>query len=64
MCWLQGEPTLTEVLADPLIHTMMRRDGIDADAFRAFLWDISSALASEAGSEIGVNSTRAPVALN
>jgi hypothetical protein len=27
MCWLCGEPTLDEVLSDPIILTLMKADG-------------------------------------
>lgn len=26
--WRHGEPTLEEVMADPLVHLLMRRDGL------------------------------------
>ena len=35
--WLSGEPTLGEMLADPVIQLVMRRDRVDADNLQAFL---------------------------
>lgn len=26
--WLDGEPTIDEVMADPIVHLMMRSDGV------------------------------------
>ena len=26
--WLQGEPSLQEVMSDPIVHLVMRRDGL------------------------------------
>ena len=34
--WVPGrEPTLAEVLSDPIVHLVMRRDGISASDVRA-----------------------------
>ncbi len=35
--WLKGEPKLSDVLADPVIQLMMRRDRVDPDHLCAFL---------------------------
>jgi hypothetical protein len=43
MTWLTGEPTLDDVLADPVIHAIMARDRVDADALRGFLRDMRRA---------------------
>jgi hypothetical protein len=48
MCWLQGEPSLTDVLADPVVHAMMRRDKVDPERLRALLWRIGGTVAREA----------------
>ena len=48
MCWMQGEPSLTDVLADPVVHAMMRRDNVDPDSLRALLRRIGGTMASEA----------------
>ena len=35
--WLTGEPTLREMLADPVIQSVMRRDRVDPDDLQALL---------------------------
>jgi hypothetical protein len=42
--WLTGEPTLSEVLADPVIQLMMRRDRVDPDNLQALLRGVSARL--------------------
>jgi hypothetical protein len=37
MEWLQGEPTLDEVLSDPIVRAVLTRDRIDPDGLRRFL---------------------------
>jgi hypothetical protein len=44
MCWLYGEPTLEELLADPTITVLMERDAVDPDALALFLDDVRTAL--------------------
>jgi len=44
MGWLQGEPTLDDVLSDPTVHALMERDDVDPDDLRMFLEDVRSAL--------------------
>ncbi len=44
MCWLNGEPTLEDLLADPTITALMERDEVDPDALALFLEDVRSAL--------------------
>ena len=29
--WRHGEPTVEEVMSDPIVHLLMRRDGLVAD---------------------------------
>ncbi|WP_019645601.1 hypothetical protein [Novispirillum itersonii] len=29
--WRSGEPSLTDVMTDPLVHLVMRRDGLRSD---------------------------------
>ena len=53
MGWLQGEPTLEDVLSDPTVHVLMERDDVDPDDLRVFLEDVKSAL-----EERGVPATR------
>ena len=42
--WLTGEPTLGEVLADPVIQLMMRRDHVDPDNLQALLRGVGARL--------------------
>lgn len=44
--WLKGEPSLRDVLADPVIRLMMRRDRVDPDQLYAFLRRVNDARAS------------------
>ena len=40
------EPTLDDMLADPLIETLMRADGVDADELRPALSEIAQLVSS------------------
>ncbi len=42
--WLKGEPTLREVLDDPVIQLIMRRDRVDPDHLHAFLRGVGTRL--------------------
>jgi hypothetical protein len=42
--WLTGEPTLREVLDDPVIRLIMRRDRVDPDHLQTFLRDVGTRL--------------------
>lgn len=42
--WLIGEPTLREVLDDPVIQLMMRRDRVDIDHLHAILREVGTRL--------------------
>jgi hypothetical protein len=44
MRWLKGEPKLRDVLADPVIQLMMRRDQVDPEHLHAFLLRVSGRL--------------------
>jgi hypothetical protein len=44
-----GEPTLEEVLSDPIIRAMMARDRVDQEALRRLLQDATNLLALLAG---------------
>jgi hypothetical protein len=44
MVWLEGEPTLDDMLSDPTVLTLMKRDDVDPDDLRMFLEDVRSAL--------------------
>jgi len=35
--WLRGEPSLEELLCDPVLGSLMRSDHVDPRRFRAFL---------------------------
>ena len=65
MCWLHGEPKLTDVLADPVVHAMMRRDNVDPDRLRALLRRIGDTVSREAAArEYLVERPSAASALN
>jgi hypothetical protein len=42
--WLSGEPTLREMLDDPVIQLIMRRDRVDPDHLHAFLRNLGTRL--------------------
>jgi hypothetical protein len=44
MRWLKGEPKLRDVLADPVIQLMMRRDQVDPEHLHAFLLRVGGRL--------------------
>jgi hypothetical protein len=44
MEWLQGEPTLDDVLTDPTVLTLMERDDVDLDDLRKLLEAVRSGL--------------------
>jgi hypothetical protein len=44
MGWLQGEPTLEDVLSDPTVQALMKRDHVDPDDLRMFFRNMKSAL--------------------
>ncbi len=33
--WIAGEPTVREMLRDPIVHSVLRRDGLTGDDVRA-----------------------------
>lgn len=41
---MRGEPRLTELLADPMTHLLMRRDGVTAAALDAVIRQARTAL--------------------
>jgi hypothetical protein len=43
MRWLQGEPTLDDMLSDPTVHALMERDDVDPNDLRKFLEDVGNA---------------------
>ena len=48
MCRSECEPSLDDVLSDPVIRALMQRDRVDAEALRAFLQSMSGSLAGPA----------------
>jgi hypothetical protein len=42
--WLQGEPTLIDILTDPTVDALMERDDVDPDDLVLFLQDVRAAL--------------------
>jgi hypothetical protein len=48
MGWLDGEPTLDEMLSDPTILALMERDEVDPDELRMFLQVVKSSLRADA----------------
>ena len=52
MCESACEPSLEDVLADPLIHALMHGDGVDAGALRSFLQSMRGTLAKPAPRQI------------
>ncbi len=35
--WILGEPSVQEMLCDPIVHSILRRDGLTGDDVRAAL---------------------------
>jgi len=56
MCESGCEPSLDEILADPLIHTLMHGDGVDATALRSFLQGMRGSLGRPAPKPIQATS--------
>jgi hypothetical protein len=52
MGWLEGEPTLDDVLSDPTIRVLMARDDVDPDDLRTLLEDVKNALEEQEGTQI------------
>jgi hypothetical protein len=46
MRWCHDELTLDDMLTDPLIETLMRADGVDADELRPALSEIAELVSS------------------
>jgi hypothetical protein len=41
MCWCDGEPTLEDLLSDPIVRVVMAADGVDARKLEATLREIA-----------------------
>jgi hypothetical protein len=48
MDWLRGEPSLDDVLADPIVHALMQRDRVDPHDLKAVIEDVRRALRRQA----------------
>src|SRR6266853_3963521 len=60
MCWLfGGEPTLDEMLVDPTVLAVMKRDGVDPDDPRKLLGEMSQRVRHELSSSAGPDGTDA-----
>jgi hypothetical protein len=46
MRWCHDEPTLDDMLTDPLIETLMRADGVDAGELRPVFDEIAQAVSA------------------
>ena len=52
MCWLSDEPTIDEMLVDPAVIAMIRRDGVEPDDVRLLIRDVSSRLRRDTRSTV------------
>jgi hypothetical protein len=52
---LSGEPTLDQLLAEPIVQQLMRRDGIDAATIRHLLQEAASARRASSRAEDDLN---------
>ena len=52
MRWCHNEPTLDDMLADPLIETLMRADGVDAGELRPVFDEIAQAVSARDGGDV------------
>jgi len=43
-CWLENEPHLDDVLADPIVSAVMARDGVERDGLRRLLDEVGRSL--------------------
>jgi hypothetical protein len=43
MSWYFREPTLTEMLSDPIVSALMKADGVDSGELEAMLREIAAA---------------------
>jgi hypothetical protein len=52
MRWCHDELTLDDMLADPLIESLMRADGVDADALRPALSEIAELVSARENDDL------------
>ena len=51
MQWIHGEPSLDEVLNDPVIRALMRRDGVEVESLRVLIRGLRRSVAPPARGE-------------
>ena len=44
--WCQGEPLVTDMLADPIVGLLMRSDGVTLESFAALLTTVRANIAT------------------
>lgn len=49
MSWYRREPTLEEMLSDPIVVALMDADGVDARELKAMLNDVGRTLGANRG---------------
>ena len=54
MRWCYDEPTLDEMLADPLIESLMQADGVNADELRPALNEVAQAVSARDSEDAGL----------
>ena len=47
--WLSGEPSLDDMLADPIVRILMEHDGLSEDMVRAVFQDAARRLRARSG---------------
>ncbi len=50
--WICGEPSLDEMLADPIVRILMERDGLSEQSVRGVFEDAAKRLKAHAASDI------------
>jgi hypothetical protein len=54
MTWCHDEPTLDEMLGDPLIESLMQADGVDADELRPALDEVAQLVFARDSADAGL----------
>jgi 8-oxo-dGTP pyrophosphatase MutT (NUDIX family) len=57
----QGQPSLAEMLADPIIWTVMKADGVDEQELRNLLERVAADLVTGTGKMLGAQAAASPV---
>ena len=47
--WLSGEPSLDDMLKDPIVRLLMKRDGLSEDTVRAVFQDAAERMRARSG---------------